>query len=145
MNKPSPSVAILGGLALIAAILFLAGQYNQSAAERELAEGRARAMVIEAQGQARLDTATAAAVTSVAMLPWGVLAVLGLLGLATIALVALLVIHRPAPHLIERQIIYLPSPGTPRRIAWQSVAALVGEGETLPTQFLSKDVEIIKV
>lgn len=86
-----------------------AGRLNAEAnriyaqARLEVEQARARAMVIEAQGQARLDSALASQVLMASALPWAVLVVLGLLGLGVLYLMA----RRP----VGPQIIYLAHPG----------------------------------
>ncbi len=127
---------ILGATVIILAIFALANladsRANQTHAQAalEFERGRAQAIVIQAQGQARLDAAQAAAISSAAMLPWGALAILGLLGLAVVAL-CMVIVARPKPHrpepptrIIERHVVYLPTPGQSRRETWQQVAAL---------------------
>lgn len=89
------------------------------------ASGRARAMVIEAQAESRLHTAQATAVTSAAMLPWGILGILGLLGLGLLVLlVTVLVLRQPAvmPQLPPPAIVYLPPPGMRRAEVWQALS-----------------------
>jgi hypothetical protein len=99
-------------------------------------------MVIHAQAESRLSAAQAAATTSSAMLPWGVLGVLGLLGLAVVALAFALIfapvfrqpaaVVRPAAvvkgtdghsSLAAPIIIYLTKPDLPRRVVWQALSA----------------------
>lgn len=139
-NDSSPSGCALGVIAL----LFLAGllavlglialrdltdaQAGQTRAEAalEYERGRSTALMIQASGQARLDSALAAATISAAALPWGILGILGLLGLAVCGLVALAIALRPQigppPRIIERQIIMIPSPGQTRSQIWHSLS-----------------------
>ncbi len=72
-------------------------------------QARARAIILEAQGQARLDSAFASQMLSNAALPWGVIMVLGLLGLAVVALVGYLASRRPTVQEYQK-IIYLAHP-----------------------------------
>jgi hypothetical protein len=102
------------------------------------ARGRARAVVIEAQGQARLDSAQASAVTLTAALPWGVLGVLGLLGLSLSALAMAMVVmsflkSMQPPPVIERQVIMLPPPG-PRRQTWQTLTQVPDDYLVIPAK-----------
>jgi len=60
-------------LTLALLILFGVAYYNQTRADRATAEAQARSAIIAAQGQARLDTATANAITLAAMLPYAIL------------------------------------------------------------------------
>ncbi len=133
---------IFGATVIILAIFALAdladSRANQTHAQAalEFERGRSQAIVIQAQGQARLDAAQAAAISSAAMLPWGALAILGLLGLAVVALCVVIVArprpeHRPEPpaRISERHVVYLPTPGQSRRETWQQVAALQNVSE----------------
>ncbi|GAB4423958.1 MAG: hypothetical protein Kow0031_02690 [Anaerolineae bacterium] len=126
-------ITILGLLVigLIAAAVIAANQPS----------GYEQAAIINAQGQARLDTALATAtVTGVV----GV-AALGLIGLVGLLVLAGLLIHTSAavttaaitgvvalmqpgrPRvIIERQVLYLPRPGQKRRELWQQLSD-VGE------------------
>lgn len=118
---------ILGfGVILIFALATLedgTASRNYAEAAKADAWGRAQTMIIQAQAQSSLQSAQATAITSAAMLPWGVLGVLGLLGLAVVALCVVIVI-RPVkqPVLVERQIFYLPAPGQRRGEVWQVLA-----------------------
>lgn len=101
------------------------------------AEGRTRAMVIQAQAESRLHTAQAVALTLAATLPWGVLGVVGLLGLAVVGLLGLMQFpgrSSSQPKLIiERQIVYLPAPGQRRAEIWQALQASREDGPLLIT------------
>lgn len=103
-------------MAMMALVMFAADQVNQSAAERSYA----RAAVIRAQGQARLD-ATAA------FLPYVIVAVSVAFGSSLIA-IGLVILSRPgiAPQpqrLIERQVIIVIAPSDqPRRQVWRQVS-----------------------
>jgi len=131
MTKTFAGIFVLLGMAVL--ILFAVAELSDAAANQTRAEtglayarGQAEAMVIRAQAESRLTAATASAITSAALLPWGVLGVLGLLGLAIVALCATIVIRPPryaAPQIVERQIILLPPPG-PRRVTWQALSQL---------------------
>lgn len=89
--------------------------------EREHAAGQA--LIIQAQGQARLDAAQASAITSAAMLPWAMVFCASIL--ATVAVVYLM--RQPAQQaapparIIERQVIFLPADFT-RRDVFQVVS-----------------------
>jgi hypothetical protein len=116
---------ILVCLALVVALFAAMGYANDRAAQYELARGRSQAIIIQAQGQARLDSAQAWAVTSAAALPWGALTILGVLGLGILALAAAIVVLtlNRQPLLVERQLLYLPAPGQPRSEVWRALAA----------------------
>jgi hypothetical protein len=142
MSKAFAGIFVL--LSTVVLILFAVAELGDAAANQTRAEaglayarGQAEAMVVRAQAESRLTAATASAVTSAAMLPWGVLGVLGLLGLAIVALCATVVIRPPrhaAPQIIERQIILLPPPG-PRRVTWQALSQLPA-GQLHPSSFI---------
>lgn len=107
----------------VAAVLLVYGLDNLAQSQADLAyqQGQARAMVIEAQGQARLDSAQAFAITSGAAFPW--LIVFCVSALATVAVVFLLrqppAQLSPPLRIVERQIIFLPP--ADRRQMWQTV------------------------
>ena len=106
-------------LALIAVIVLGLDSLTRSRAELTYQQARARAMVIEAQGQARLDSAQAAALTTAAILPW-------LVGLGIIALVVTVTLTRSTRHparieRIETRIVFLTAPQSRRQI-WQLVS-----------------------
>lgn len=146
MNKLI-ALVVVSGLCFIAG-LYLFNQVANSEAHRlqaesnlEYARGQARAMVIEAQGQASLDRAEAEAIRAsaftskmLAMLPYTVLGVLGVLGLALVALSFVIVTkgQQNRPKVIERVIIErLPEP-PPRRVlpqaeAWQLPALIIDD------------------
>jgi len=112
---------ILALLALVGLLFFAAGYANTRATARNYSE----AAIIRAQAESRLTTATAGAIVTAALLPWGVLAILGVLGLATVALSGAIVVTRPRqqpPQIIQRQILYLPPPGQRRGETWQALA-----------------------
>jgi hypothetical protein len=93
----------------------------QSRADLVYQRAAGQALIIEAQGQARLDSAQAFAVTSGAAFPW--LIVFCISALATVAVVFLLR-QQPAQlspplRIVERQIIFLPA--ADRRQMWQTV------------------------
>jgi uncharacterized membrane protein len=75
-------------LALIAAIVFGLNEWTQSSADYEYQRAAGQALIITAQGQARLDSAQATAITSAAMLPWLVVFCVSIIG--TVAIVFLL-------------------------------------------------------
>lgn len=120
--------------------LFLAYLVSNSEANRleaqaglEYARGQARALVIEAQGQASLDRAQAYAMTLNSGLPWGVLGILGILGLALVALAFVVVARgqQNRPEVIERVIIErLPEPERrplPQPKEWELPALIVDD------------------
>jgi hypothetical protein len=83
--------------------------WTRSSADLEYQRAAGQALVIEAQGQARLDAAQASAITSAAMLPWAVVFCASVL--STVAVVFLLrtPTGRPQPpQIIERQVVILP-------------------------------------
>ena len=121
-------------LIAVAAVLFLAlAAYNESATGKILAQGRAEAMVITAQGQSRLDSAQAGATLMSAALPLVGLALVGLYGiLGVAALIAMMVYfnaRKQPPRIIERQVVLLPAPGLSRREVWR---ALSGDRTDVP-------------
>jgi Flp pilus assembly protein TadB len=106
----------------------------------EAEQERAHATIIEAQGQSRLDSAQALAVTSTAALPWGILGgTVLIIVLLTAAVVALTLVLRHsgqgAPRLIERQIIFVLPAGQSRREMFQAIGqgpsflSLISHGE----------------
>jgi hypothetical protein len=104
------------------------GYWTQSSADYEYQRAAGQALIIEAQGQARLDSAQATAITSAAMLPW--LIVFCISVLATVAVVFLLrqpPVRAPLspPLLVERHYFFLPQ--TNRVETWRQI----GETERL--------------
>lgn len=97
--------------------------WTRSSADLEYRRAAGQALIISAQGQSRLDSAQAAAITSAAMLPW--LVVFCVSVLATVAVVYLM--RHPAQQaapparIIERQVIFLPADFT-RRDVFQVVS-----------------------
>lgn len=99
----------------------------RAAGEREMARGRAQALVLQAQGQARIDTAQAQAILGMAALPWGVLGLLGCFGfalslvaLSLIGVVGLKILSSPAvPQIARHEVFFIVAPGMPRREVWQ--------------------------
>ena len=92
-------IVILG---LIALLLYAGTKFNESAADKYYAQGRARAMIIEAQGQARLDTTTA-------LMPYLTLGLIAIFGSAILILaVVILREKRPVERIETRYIILLP-------------------------------------
>lgn len=72
------------------------GYWTQSSADYEYQRAAGQALIIEAQGQARLDSAQATAITSAAMLPWLIVFCVSITG--TVAIVFLL---RQSPRQVE--------------------------------------------
>lgn len=121
-------LAVITILAIIAAIVFGLNAWTQSSADYEYQRAAGQALIITAQGQARLDSAQAFAVTSGAAFPW--LIVFCISALATVAVVFLLrqqpapVAGRP-PLLVERHYFFLPQAN--RVETWRQI----GEAERL--------------
>ncbi len=92
---------------------FADSETNRLNAESRLVaeQARARSIILEAQGQARLDSALASQMLLSAALPWGVILVLGLLGLAVVVLVGYLASRPSRPGIQRPQVIYLAHPG----------------------------------
>jgi len=87
-------IAVIGCILLALVYFLLSGlaqvsdaeaQRIDAAARMEDAHGRAQSSIIQAQGQARLDSAQAFAVTAGAAYPWLVTGLLGVAGLVLIA------------------------------------------------------------
>jgi hypothetical protein len=72
------------------------GYWTQSSADYEYQRAAGQALIIEAQGQARLDSAQATAITSAAMLPWLIVFCVSITG--TVAIVFLL---RQSPRQVD--------------------------------------------
>lgn len=95
-------LAIIGCILLVLVYFLLSGMAQVSDAEAQRidaaarlqdAYGRAQSSIIQSQGQARLDSAQAFAVTAGAAYPWLVTGLLGMSGLVLIvAIVAMLVL-----------------------------------------------------
>ncbi len=118
---------IVGILILLIILNLTNAKADLAAGRKAMAQAQGRALIIEANSQARLNDATARATTLSAALPMMILASLSFLGLATIALVAFLATARPSSPqppvtIIEKQIYFLPA-GTPRREVWQLLAS----------------------
>lgn len=123
-------VLLIIGLALAVALV-VAYTYASDSTTRqtnaqanlEIAQGKARAMVIEAQAESRLHSAQAWAVTAGAIIPFVALGIAGLLGLAIVALSIVLAVR---PHqqtqLPPYVVMYLPSPDATRRDLWQAIS-----------------------
>ena len=135
MEKSLGCFAILVILALVLMIVFGARSCNLIEVDKikartslEMAYGRSQSMIIQAQGQARLDNAQAQSLLMIAALPYLVAAVgvivLGAITLSVIAVFILAVKHKPV-HIerIETKIMYLPPPRASRREVWQMLSA----------------------
>jgi hypothetical protein len=114
---------LLSVLVITCVLIFGLAYLNQSRSEAIRAEAQAEAIIIRAEGQARLDSAQATAVTLAAALPL-VLGV-GVSGGLLLAGIGVLVFalrwqggSAPAPRIIERQVLIL-GPGASRRDAWR--------------------------
>lgn len=131
----------LGILICIALIIVASGYASDRAADRD----RAEAVVIHAQAESRLTTATAGAITSAALLPWGVLAVLGVLGLAIVGLAGAIVVRttRPGRVIETRTVVYLPMPGQTRPQIWAGVqqVAQIEAGQVVVMRELADRVD----
>ncbi len=125
---------ILLVLLVALAIALAVNQTLDSAGEYERAKGDAESQVITAHGLASLNRAEAALLRSEAtllraeafvvrmhsILPYTVLGVMGLFGLSLLALALAVIVRQPASRpVVERQIVFLPGPNTPRRDVWQ--------------------------
>jgi len=115
-------IAVLGGAIWLMSTISQADR-DRAAADLVIAEGQARAIVIQAQGQSRLDSAQAFTVTTSAVIPF--IAMLAIVGI--IAGVMLAIVNRQAApaapvHIIERQTVMVLQPGQSRRELWQMLA-----------------------
>jgi len=107
------AVLIVGGIIAVAIIFGLDG-LAQSQASFVYQQGLARAVIIEAQGQSRLDSATAAAILSGALLPWMILFLIS----AFLIAAGMVITNRdnarrsapPSKEITERTIYFLPGP-----------------------------------
>ena len=123
-------------LLLLGFILIASAWNHDSAADYVRAEAAAESMVIRAQSQA-------AAITMLAAVLWGVLLVLGVLGIGIVALAFAAVVNRPKiiqppPQLIERRVMYLPTPGQSRREVWQAIADSKTNVKVIPGKVVKK-------
>lgn len=111
----------VGGILLTLAI----GYASDRAGEAQYRQAQGEALVIRAEAESRLTTATASAITTAALLPWFALTILGVLGLAVMALAGAIVVKAKPARIIEtRTVIYLPAPGQTRREIWQGINAV---------------------
>lgn len=119
-------VAILG---LVALIIFGLDNYNQSAASKAYARGQARAMILEAQGQARLDAAQANAVNMSAALPYVIIGVVAVFG-GVILILAVVILNQQQQHIerIETKYVMMLPAGISRRETYQ---LLSGNAESI--------------
>lgn len=132
-------------IALAGLLVWAMGWASDQTARAVLADGQARALVIEARAdyaervsqansQARLNAAAATAALMTAAIPWGGLSLLACFGVAVVVLGLAFIVRRPVsapPQIIERQIVYLPPPGQVRRETW---LALSGDRSTVIKQ-----------
>lgn len=128
---------LLVTLALIILILFGCAQLNQTAANKTIAlaevtraRGEAQSLIIQAQGQARLDSAQATATTQAANLPYLALGIASIFGVCVLAL-AVVLMHQNRVSIrqierIETRIIFLPT-ATSRRDLWRLVSDIQTE------------------
>lgn len=108
---------------------------NYSEAARERARGEAQALIITAQGQARLDAAQAAAITNAAALPAMVLVAVFFGSMAFVSMAYMFYrasIATSPQKIIERHIIYMISPGQSNRETWQCVSSAARRAELGP-------------
>lgn len=107
-------LSLIAILIIIAAIVFGLGYWTQQSASYEYQRGQAQALVLQAQGQARLDSALAFGMLSNAALPWAVvLMVSG--GVITAGLHLMRQPARGEPaRIVERYIVALPEPQVER-------------------------------
>jgi hypothetical protein len=107
------------------------GYWTQSSADYEYQRAAGQALIIEAQGQARLDSAQATAITSAAMLPWLIVFCVSITG--TVAIVFLL---RQSPRQVEPpRIIVQPMMILPQAQAEQWL--IESQREPIPRQLAS--------
>jgi len=103
---------------IIFAVLSLFGlaAYNQSVASKTTAQASAKAAIIQAQGQARLDSAQANAVSLGAMFPYAILGASMLLSGSIMAIGVMMVFAAPqTAGRIETRTIVLIAPGQSKR------------------------------
>ncbi len=109
----------------------LQAQRYRAQADKALAEGKAQAMIINAQGQARLDAAQAQSLMMIAALPYLVAIVgtiiLGMIFLSAIGVMVMIAKRKSEVHRIETRVMYLPAPGAPRREVWGRLSAQAEE------------------
>lgn len=100
-------------------ILYAVSKYNDSAASKAYAKGQARAMILEAQGQSRLDSAQANAVNLASMLPYMIVGLVAVFGGAIIIL-AVVIMRQQSEARIERietrYVLLLPQGGSRREM-----------------------------
>jgi len=105
--------------------LVISAEAQASLSRAEAAMIRAEAVTTEVMARAEaakmgiLARTEATQLLMMSGIPWAVLFVVSLLGLCVMGLLALAIVRRPVvvhapPQIIERQIIYLPRPETPR-------------------------------
>lgn len=103
---------IVNVILLFGLLAYIMTGYNESAASKAYAQGQARAMIIEAQGQARLDSAQANAVNLASTLPYVILGIVVVFG-AVILVSAVAMFRQVASPKIERietrYVLMLPS------------------------------------
>jgi hypothetical protein len=138
----------LAGLAVLALAAYALGELakvNDAQASRLYAEaalqdawGRSQAQVVIAEGQARLDSAQAFAVTAGASLPWLVMGVVGTAGAALlVSIVAIFALSlaalRGQPYSLprRRRVVVLPQPARLALPALQEPGAIILSGDPL--------------
>lgn len=101
-------IVLIGTVALLA---YAGSKFNESAASKAYAQGQARAMVIEAQSQARQDLATIA-------LPYVAIALVTVFGGAMLVLAVVIMRQgqKQETKIIETRILILPQMGSKRQM-----------------------------
>lgn len=122
-------VSIVAMLILMNILSDKAIQMEREQTRQIYAHGQSQSMIIQAQAESRLHSAQATAVImtsfSMSLLPWGALTVASLFGLSIVALFGMMALKRmEQPHIIERQIVYLPAPEIPRREVWRQLSEI---------------------
>lgn len=115
-------LTIFGIMVCIGVIIIAIGYTNEQAGEARYKQSQGEALVIRAEAESRLTAATATALLSASLLPWGVLLILGLLGVGVLCLTYIIISRRQQT--IERQIIFLPPPNMPRMEVWEYLKCL---------------------
>lgn len=120
-------LVVLVGLAIL--VMLALSNLNESRANKyqsqatfERAKGESRAIILEAQGQSRLDSAQASAVNLGAMLPYMIIGIAAVF--VSLCLVVVVYLSRPNQHtiqpkVIERVIVFLPA--TSRREMFETI------------------------
>lgn len=132
------NILVFVGLCIASTVAFAViiiglGSLGQSVADQTnaqanlaMAQGMARATVIQAEAVAMLHASVSAAINSAAMFPWGVMIGVYLLSVLVLCVIGALVWHRQlisverrTPQLVERHYLYLPPPDMTRQEMWR--------------------------